>query len=91
MAVLPNSTHTEGMETPLPYEHVPDADPDSEPDEHWLELRGPGSGLPDSYLPPAMAGEHAAWVRWAAIGVIGVFLIATATGICLTYGWPLWP
>jgi hypothetical protein len=78
------------MSTHPPYDDVPDVEPGSEPDPHWLELRGPSSGLPEAYLPPAMAGEHAAWVRIAAVTVIAVFLFATVTGVCLTYGPKLW-
>lgn len=70
-----------------PYEHVPDADPDAQPDEHWLELRPSGWKLPDAYMPPAMPGPHATWTRSAALVLIAVFLGATVAGVCLTYGW----
>lgn len=59
----------------------------SEPDPHYLELLR-GSKLPESYLPPTMAGQQKPWVRiWAAV-LIAALLGATAAGICLTYGLP---
>jgi len=70
----------------LPYDHVPDAAPDAEPDPHWLELRPDGWKLPVSYLPPAMAGPHQGWTRAAALVLVAVFLGATVCGVCLTYG-----
>lgn len=74
------------MDADLPYAHVPDADPGSEPDPHWLELRRTESKLPAAYMPPAMAGEHPRWARVSALVVIGVFVAATVCGVCLTYG-----
>jgi hypothetical protein len=70
-----------------PYASVPDPDADAVVDPHWLSLRG-DSLLPSVYLPPAMAGEHAAWLRIMAVVLVGVFVAATAAGICLTYGPP---
>jgi hypothetical protein len=70
-----------------PYEHVPDVAPDAEPDEHWLELRPSDWKLPVAYLPPAMPGPHASWTRRAAWLLILIFLGATVSGVCLTYGW----
>ncbi|HUR50856.1 MAG TPA: hypothetical protein VMZ11_01915 [Mycobacteriales bacterium] len=71
----------------LPYEDVPDPEPDSEPDPHWLELRKASQGrLPESYMPPAMGGHHAGWTRAASLLLIGIFLGATVCGVCLTYG-----
>jgi hypothetical protein len=70
----------------LPYDDVPDVDPEAEPDPHWLELRRTESKLPASYMPPAMGGEHPRWAKAAALLVIGVFLGATVCGVCLTYG-----
>ena len=70
----------------LPYDHVPDAEPDAEPDSHFLELRPASWKLPDAYMPPAMAGPHRAWTRKAAWLLILVFLGATISGVCLTYG-----
>jgi hypothetical protein len=70
-----------------PYEHVPDVDPGSEPDPHWQELRDAGrTKLPESYLPPVMAGPRPGWARAAALLLIAVFLAATVAGVCLTYG-----
>ena len=42
--------------------------------------------LPESYLPATMPGPQKPWVRVSAALVIGVFLLATACGVCLTYG-----
>ena len=56
-----------------------------EPDPHYLELLR-RTKLPDYYLPASMAGPRKPWVRVAAAVVIGVFLLATASGVCLTYG-----
>jgi len=69
-----------------PYEHVPAVEPDAEPDRHFLELRPDSWKLPDSYMPPAMAGPHRTWTRAAACVLVLVFLGATVCGVCLTYG-----
>lgn len=58
---------------------------DAVPDEHYLELLR-SSKLPQAYLPPAMPGPQKPWVRLSASIVIGIFVLATALGICLTYG-----
>ena len=68
------------------YDHVPDVAADAGPDPHWLEGRGAGWGLPDAYMPAAMAGVHPGWMKLAAWVLITVFLTATTGGICLTYG-----
>lgn len=61
-------------------------EPDApEVDPHYLELLR-GSKLPAAYLPPMMAGPRKPWIRFAALMVIGVFMFATFSGICLTYG-----
>jgi hypothetical protein len=73
---------------PFPYASVPDPEADAEVDPHWLSLRG-DSALPIVYMPPAMAGEHPAWLRMMALVLIAVFVIATTAGVCLTYGPPL--
>jgi hypothetical protein len=65
---------------------VPPVDPDATVDPHWLELRQANWGLPESYMPPAMGGSHAPWVRLPSWVLIGIFMTATALGICLTYG-----
>ena len=56
-------------------------------DPHWLDLRG-SSGLPTIYLPPAMASSSArpTWIRAISGLLVAVFLVATAAGVCLTYG-----
>ena len=77
-------THTEPV-TLANYSDVPEADANAEVDPHWQELRG-GWGLPEAYMPPVMAGDHAGWMRIAAWVLIAVFLTATTGGICLTYG-----
>ena len=74
------------MDPRSPYAEVPDVAPDSSPDPHWLELRRESWGLPESYMPPAMGGDHAGWMRIAAWVLIAIFLTATTGGICLTYG-----
>ncbi|MFN2539839.1 MAG: hypothetical protein ABR549_17040 [Mycobacteriales bacterium] len=56
-----------------------------EPDPHYLELLR-SSTLPQAYLPAAMRGPQKPWVRVAATVMMGIFLIATALGVCLTYG-----
>jgi hypothetical protein len=56
-----------------------------EPDPHYLELLR-SSKLPQAYLPAMMPGPQKPWVRAAATVVIGIFLLATALGVCLTYG-----
>jgi hypothetical protein len=66
---------------------VPAADPTAEVDPHWLELRA-DSLLPALYMPPAMAGRHSSVMRVVASALIGIFMLATTLGICLTYGPP---
>ena len=66
---------------------VPSADPMAVVDPNWLRLRG-DSLLPTVYMPPPMAGERPGWMRVIALGLIGIFLFATALGVCLTYGPP---
>jgi hypothetical protein len=67
------------------YGHVPTVAPEAEIDGHWLELRG-SSALPPTYLPPPMAGSHSRGSQVTAVVLIGVFVLATALGACLTYG-----
>ena len=67
------------------YSHVPTAEPDAAVDPHWQELRT-GWGLPESYMPPVMAGEKKGWMRLASWLLIALFITATTGGICLTYG-----
>lgn len=68
-----------------PYAFVPDVDEDAEADPHWQELRN-DSTLPSIYMPPAMAGRHTPRQRVIASVLIGIFVLATALGVCLTYG-----
>lgn len=70
------------------YESVPSAPSDAEPDPHWSESRT-GSTLPATYMPPSMSGEHSTFIRLVALVVIAVFIGATAVGVCLTYGPPV--
>jgi hypothetical protein len=72
------------------FESVPAADRDAEIDQHWLELRG-DSLLPTLYMPAIMPGQRSTLMRIVASGLIGVFMLATSLGICLTYGPPTWP
>jgi hypothetical protein len=67
------------------FAHVPSADPDAEIDPHWLALRGTAV-LPPTYMPPSMPGSHSRFTRVTAVVVTAVFLVATAAGVCLTYG-----
>jgi hypothetical protein len=71
----------------LPYAQVPGAAPDVPVDPHWLDLRT-GAVLPLSYMPPSMAGpvQRPAWLRATALVVVAMFVLATAAGVCLTYG-----
>jgi hypothetical protein len=71
----------------LDFADVPAADYDAEVDPHWLELRG-DSLLPTLYMPPTMTGRHGNVMRLVATALIGVFMLATTLGICLTYGPP---
>ena len=66
---------------------VPLADPDAMVDPNWLRLRGE-SLLPTLYMPPTMSGNRPAWMRAIAVVLIGIFLLATLLGLCLTYGPP---
>lgn len=68
------------------FSQVPSADQSAVLDPHWLEMRGGSSTLPHAYLPPAMSGSHARWSRWIAVGLVAMFVSATAAGVCLTYG-----
>ena len=66
---------------------VPQPDPDAVVDPNWLRLRG-DSLLPSLYMPPSMAGSRPTWMRAIAMVLIGIFLLATVLGLCLTYGPP---
>lgn len=68
-----------------PYAHVPAVDEDAEADPHWLELRNEAT-LPQIYMPPAMASHHSPRQRVIAGVLIGILLLGTALGVCLTYG-----
>lgn len=67
----------------------PSGQPAAVVDPHWLDLQA-GALLPALYMPPAMNGLRPVWLRAIAAVLIGVFLLATAMGICLTYGPPHW-
>jgi hypothetical protein len=71
----------------LEFADVPQADPGATVDPHWLQLRG-DSLLPTLYMPPTMAGRRSPAMRLLATVLIAVFLLATALGLCLTYGPP---
>ena len=66
---------------------VPQPASDAVVDPNWLRLRG-DSLLPTLYMPPTMTGQRPTWMRAMAIVLIGVFLLATTLGLCLTYGPP---
>ena len=68
-----------------PYAFVPDVDEDAEADPHWLELRNEAT-LPQIYMPPAMAGHHSPRQRLIAGVLIGILVLGTALGVCLTFG-----
>ena len=68
---------------------VPGAERSAVVDPNWLRLRG-DSLLPTVYMPPAMAGHHPRWLRVMAVVLVAVFVLATALGVCLTYGPPNW-
>ena len=70
----------------LAFADVPAAGRDAEPDPYWQELQGDPL-LPVAYMPPAMGGEHPAWMRLSVWMLISVFVTATSLGVCLTY-WP---
>lgn len=72
----------------VPYDQVPAAGPEAEIDTRYVEMRG-GTTLPRTYLPPSMSGNQPQWIRVVALVVIAMFLGATAAGVCLTYGPPV--
>ena len=73
------------MTVPREYADIPAVGRDGEVDPHWQELQQP-TGLPTSYLPPAMPGQHPRWRKVSAVVLIAMFATATAGGVCLTYG-----
>jgi hypothetical protein len=81
------ATYDPGLTDELPYADVPGAGPDDPVDPHWLDLRT-GAVLPMSYMPPSMGGPtpRPAWLRATALVVVAMFVLATAAGVCLTYG-----
>ena len=68
-----------------PYAFVPDVEEDAEADPHWQELRNDAT-LPPIYMPPTMAGRHSPRQRAIAGVLVGIFVLGTALGVCLTYG-----
>ena len=75
------------MSVDISFADVPQPDRDAIVDPNWLRLRG-DSLLPALYMPPTMTGRRPTWMRAMAVVLIGVFLFATALGLCLTYGPP---
>lgn len=69
------------------YSHVPSADPDAVIDPNWSQQRSSGP-LPTTYMPPAMGGPRSPVIRVVALVLIGIFVTASAVGVCLTYGPP---
>jgi|GEM_PF-1138017 len=92
----PTETWLDGAGTggpDLAYADVPLAADDAVADPFYLQLRG-STGLGEVYLPAAMGGAatRPRWLRLSAVGLVVVFLLATAAGVCLTYGPPTsWP
>jgi len=80
-------TTAPGATVDVEFADVPGAGPAAVVDPHWLELRG-DSLLPSLYMPPVMAGSHPRWMRAIATVLVSIFLLATALGLCLTYGPP---
>ena len=39
-------------------------------------------------MPPTMPGSRPRWMRAVALVLVSIFLLATALGLCLTYGPP---
>lgn len=66
---------------------VPQPDSNAVVDPNWLRLRGE-SLLPTLYMPSPMPGQRPTWMRAVAMLLIGIFLLATMLGLCLTYGPP---
>lgn len=75
------------MTTEALFADVPVPGPDAVVDPNWLRLRA-DSLLPTLYMPPTMAGRRPLWMRALAVVLIGIFLLATFLGLCLTYGPP---
>jgi hypothetical protein len=82
-----STTHFLDPDHMVSFADVPAVDPAAVVDPYWLELQG-DSLLPTLYMPPTMAGTHSPLMRLMATVLIGVFLLATGLGICLTYGPP---
>ena len=74
------------MTRPVEYDDVPVVPADAVVDPHWQELVRPVSGVPVSYLPPAMPGEQARWRKAASVVLLVLITTTTAGGVCLTYG-----
>lgn len=68
------------------YDDVPAVPADAVVDPYWQDLVRPASGVPTSYLPPAMPGEQPRWRRVAAVVLLVLITTTTAGGVCLTYG-----
>jgi hypothetical protein len=68
------------------YDDVPAVPADAVVDPYWQELVRPVSGVPTSYLPPAMPGDHAPWRKAASVVLLVLLTTTTAGGVCLTYG-----
>jgi hypothetical protein len=76
---------TQHARTDGPHSDVPSAEPDAILDPHWQEMEGT-SPLPAIYLPPAMPGGQRSWRKVVAVALCSVFVLATISGVCLTYG-----
>lgn len=89
LADLALASDTQGVNPPgdsdVDFSAVPAADDSAVPDPQFMAMRN-STNLPQTYMPPAMAGNRPPWVRAMAAVLVGVFLTAAAAGICLTYG-----
>ena len=83
---VPNPANAAGLD--VAFEDVPAADPSAELDPQFATVHG-SAGLPLAYLPPAMPGRRSPRIKAVAMGLIAVFVGATAAGVCLTYGPPV--
>lgn len=72
-------------ESDVDFETVPAADESAVPDPQFIAMRS-ATNLPQTYMPPAMAGNRPPWIRAVALVLVGIFVTAAAAGICLTYG-----
>ena len=78
---------TPANDSDVDFQSVPPADAEAVLDPQFSAMRS-GTNLPQTDLPPAMAGHRPPWIRGVALVLVAMFLAATAAGVCLTYGPP---